>query len=54
LGPVQIPLSAVDRIIVIGSDMMANLAEARCAGLNGGGIGYRLCRTLFDHLVGDV
>jgi hypothetical protein len=43
------------RIIAIGSDgMMANLAEAHCAGLNGGGIGYKLCRTLLDHFVGDV
>jgi NADPH-dependent glutamate synthase beta subunit-like oxidoreductase/NAD(P)H-flavin reductase len=34
LGPVTIPLSAVDRIIAIGSDgMMAAVAEARQAGL---------------------
>jgi NAD(P)H-flavin reductase len=34
LGPVAIPLSAVDRIIAIGSDgMMAAVAEARQAGL---------------------
>src|SRR5271170_5266584 len=34
LGPVMIPLSAVDRIIAIGSDgMMAAVAEARQAGL---------------------
>ena len=34
LGPVQIPLSAVDRIIAIGSEgMMAAVAEARQAGL---------------------
>ncbi len=34
LGPVAIPLSAVDRIIAIGSDgMMAAGAEARQAGL---------------------
>jgi NADPH-dependent glutamate synthase beta subunit-like oxidoreductase/NAD(P)H-flavin reductase len=34
VGPVQIPLSAVDRIIAIGSDgMMAAVAEARQAGL---------------------
>jgi hypothetical protein len=34
LGPVAIPLSAVDRIIAIGSDgMMAAVAEARLAGL---------------------
>jgi NADPH-dependent glutamate synthase beta subunit-like oxidoreductase/NAD(P)H-flavin reductase len=34
LGPVQTPLSAVDRIIAIGSDgMMAAVAEARQAGL---------------------
>jgi hypothetical protein len=38
-GPVQIPLSAADRVIAIGSDgMMAAAAEARQAGLK------RYCR----------